>query len=66
MNEYTIKLAKPHCTNCGKVKIKDGEGNNRYIKKVTNKILANVATENTQDLRSRLANATVPDLEDDI
>lgn len=66
MNEYTIKLAKPHCPNCGKVKVKDAEGKNRYVKKVTNKILIGVAAETSQDLRSRLDSAAGLDLEDDI
>lgn len=66
INEYVIKLAKPHCPDCGKVKVKDAEGNNRFVKKVTNQILSNVAAEVKQDLRSRLDNAAVTDLEDDI
>lgn len=66
MNEYTIKLAKPHCSDCGKVKIKDAEGRNRYVKKVTNKILTGVVVEASEDLRSRLSDATNIELEDDI
>src|SRR5215203_1845718 len=45
MNEYSIKLSKPHCADCGKVKVKDGDGNSRYVKKVDNKILLGVAAE---------------------
>lgn len=66
MNEYTIKLAKPHCQDCGKVKVRDIDGNNRYVKKVTNKILLGVATDTTQDLRSRLDGAAGIDMEEDI
>jgi len=66
MNEYTVKLAKPHCSNCGKVKIKDEDGNNRYVKKVTNRVLANVAVDVNKDLRSRLDSATRLDMEEDI
>jgi hypothetical protein len=66
MNEYTIKLAKPHCLDCGKIKVKDAEGNSRYIKKVTNQILTGVATEVSQDLRSRLDSIAAVELEDDI
>lgn len=66
MNEYTLKLAKPHCSDCGKVKVKDRDGSVRYVKKVTNQILAGVAADTEQDLRSRLNTAVTPDLEDDI
>jgi hypothetical protein len=66
MNEYTLKLAKPHCMNCGKVKVKDAEGNSRFIKKVTNKILYGVAAESNQDLRSRLDSIVGDETEKDI
>jgi hypothetical protein len=66
INEYTIKLAKPHCLDCGKVKVKGSDGKNRYVKKVTNKVLAGVATDSLQDLRSRLDNISSASLEDDI
>lgn len=66
MTEYTVKLNRPHCPNCGKIKVKDAEGNNRYVKKVANNILTDVAVENTQDLRSRLDNISSSTVEDDI
>lgn len=66
MNEYTIKLVKPHCPNCGKVKVKDAEGKSRYVKKVTNKILVGVAADSNQDLRSRLDSVAGLDVENDI
>ncbi len=66
MNEYTIKLTKPHCIDCGKVKIKDGNGKSRYVKKVTDRILPNIAVESSQDLRSRLDSMSGVELEDDI
>lgn len=66
MNEYTIKLAKPHCPNCGKVKVRDADGATRYVKKAANKILTDIADNTTDDLRSRLTNATSITLEDDI
>lgn len=66
MTEYTIKLVKPHCPDCGKVRIKDVDGKNRYVKKVTNKILAGIAADANQDLRSRLDNAVAADSEEDI
>ena len=66
MNEYTIKLVKPHCPDCGKVKVRDAEGNPRYVKKVINQILTGVATEVNSDLRARLNSVSSVDLEDEI
>lgn len=58
INEYTLKLARPHCDGCGKVKVKDSSGEVRYVKKVANKILAGVAENTTDSLRNRLNNMT--------
>lgn len=66
INEYTIKLAKPHCSNCGKVKVKDASGANRYVKKVTNRILSDMAERTSGDLRSRLDSMTSVSSEEDI
>lgn len=56
MNEYSLKLSKPHCNNCGKVKIKDSDGKSHFINKRKSdaKILSEIAGENVNDLRSRL------------
>lgn len=66
MSEYTVKLKLPHCSDCGKIKVKDADGNNRYVKKVANAILTEVATEANRDLRSRLDNISSTGVEDDI
>lgn len=66
MNEYTIKLTKPHCLDCGKVKVKDKDGKDRYVKKVSSKILVGVAVDTSQDLRSRLDGTISMDSEEDI
>ena len=66
MSEYTIKLVRPHCVDCGKVKVKDAEGKPRYVKKVINQILTAVATDVNNDLRSRLNSVASVDLEDDV
>lgn len=59
MNEYTLKLVKPHCMNCGKVEVKDGEGKKRYIRKVKNTtILSSIAASSTMSLADRLKQAT--------
>lgn len=66
INEYTTKLAKPHCSDCGKIKVRDADGKSRYVKKVTNKILSGLAEKSSEDLRSRLDDAVNTSLEDDI
>jgi|SRR5215471_969604 len=66
MTEYTIKLTRPHCEKCGRVKVKDANGTTRYVKKAANKILSNVAVDSSNDLRNRLSNVTGTALEDDI
>lgn len=66
MNEYTLKLVKPHCLDCGKVRVKDLDGKNRYIKRVTSKVLSAIAADANQDLRARLDSAVAVDVEDDI
>jgi hypothetical protein len=66
IDEYTLKLVKPHCRNCGKVRVTDEEGNSRYVKKVTNQILPHVASETISDLRNRLNSVTAVADEDDI
>jgi hypothetical protein len=58
MTEYTIKLIRPHCEKCGKVKVKDADGSARYVKKASNKILTHIAQETQDSLRSRLENVT--------
>ena len=66
MSEYSLKLVRPHCNDCGKVKVKDHEGKDRFIKKITNQILTGVAADSTSSLRSRLDNVTGAADEEDI
>lgn len=66
MGEYAVKLHRPHCQDCGKVKVKDADGKNRYIRKIANRAVANVAIDVGHNLRSRLDNAVKDDLEHDI
>ena len=66
MSEYAIKLNRPHCNDCGKVKVTDGDGKTRYVKKVSTKILTEVAAEGNRGLRSRLEHVTSDIMEDDI
>src|SRR3970282_99899 len=54
MNEYTIKLTKPHCLNCGKIAVKTSSGRNIYVNKRAPKILTEIAANDVNNLRSRL------------
>lgn len=64
MNEYSLKLVKPHCNECGKVRVKDGNGKHKYIKKVTNQVLTSIAFDSNRELRERLE-TIAPVIEDD-
>lgn len=66
MNEYHLKLIKPHCDKCGRVKVVDADGATRFVKKAANQVLSNVAVEAASDLRSRLNHAAHPPIDDDI
>ena len=66
MNEYSLKLFKPHCGDCGKVRVKDAEGKDRFIRKASGKLLAGAAGDTSKDLRSRLNDAVNIELEEDI
>lgn len=66
MNEYTLKLTKPHCTNCGKIEVRGEDGRKHYVRKQSSQVLASVADESTEDLRSRLQNVVNTVSEDDI
>jgi len=56
MNEYTIKLKRPHCVNCGKIAIKTSNGETIYVNKRGSKILSEVAANDVSSLRDRLDN----------
>jgi hypothetical protein len=66
MTEYTIKLAKPHCDNCSKIKVSGADGKKRYIRRDSLPVMASLASESVDELRSRLDNAITPNTDDDI
>jgi hypothetical protein len=55
MNEYTIRLTRPHCHNCGKREVKV-DGKRHYVSKRQNEVLVDVAAGEVVNLRSRLDN----------
>jgi len=66
MNEYTVKLVKPHCENCSKRKVDGADGKKHFIRPNALPILSSVAEKNTGDLRSRLNSATSTVIDEDI
>ena len=66
MNEYHIKLAKPHCNVCSKQKVKGSDGKNYYVRPSHTGILSTIATENSEDLRTRLNSVIPPNPDEDI
>ena len=66
MTEATLKLHRPHCMDCGKVKVQDADGKTRYVKKVVNKVLTDIGVSQTNDLRSRLNSIVSQDSDSDI
>lgn len=54
LNETSLKLVRPHCSNCGRREVKDAEGRKHYVKKIGNNILSDVAADHTQSLKERL------------
>lgn len=56
MNEYSVKLAKPHCTNCGKMRIKNDDGTVQFVDRNRTKVIAEeMAANSVNSLRERLS-----------
>lgn len=67
INRYTLRLKEPHCSNCGRVEVKDENGNKRYVRKIASKVLSSIAQDTASDLRKRLDNTVASaSNEDDI
>lgn len=66
MNEYTIKLARPHCEKCSKIKVSSPDGKKHFIRRDSLPVMASLANESVVDLRSHLDNTVTPTMDDDI
>lgn len=68
MNEYSIKLAKPHCNNCGKIQKKDPEtGKRKFVAKGRQlEALKDLAASNTNSLKDRLSKIVVMEKDEDL
>jgi hypothetical protein len=60
MNEYSIKLAKPHCNACGKIKVKAADGTSRFIAKGrATEAINDLAQKSVSSMKERLAGKVV-------
>lgn len=66
MNEYTLKLAKPHCDSCSKIKVRAPDGKKHFIRKDSIPVMASLAEESAEELRDRLDAVVGSDTEKDI
>lgn len=66
INEYTIRLARPHCTECSKQKVKGDNGKNYYIRRASAQVVADIAKTSTDNLKSRLGSIVIQAADEDI
>lgn len=67
MTEASIKLAKPHCGNCGKVMVKDENGKRTYVSKDRMRFIAgDLAKNKVADLRAKLSSVITMERDEDI
>lgn len=67
MNEYSIKLAKPHCNDCGKMQYKDETGKRKFKpKNQPIEAMSDIADTSISSLRDRLGKVVMMEKEEDI
>lgn len=70
ITKLTLRLQEPHCSDCGRVLVKNADGSRTYIRKVANKVLGDVANKTVENLSTRLAsitsNSTIGDTQEDL
>ncbi len=67
MNEYTIKLARPHCTACGKVKVTDLDGKDRFVNKARpTAAIAEMGKTAVSSLKERMSRVVTMEKDEDI
>lgn len=66
MNEYTLKLVKPHCVNCGRKEVKDSDGKKHYIRKINTNVLSTIASDEVLSLKDRLAQVVASATDEEI
>lgn len=64
MNEYSVKLARPHCKNCGKMRVKESDGSSRFVNKArASEAIAEMNEGRVDSLRERLGRVVVMESE---
>jgi hypothetical protein len=67
MNEYSVKLAKPHCTRCGKMKVTNADGKAKFVNKLRPQAaLAEMANDSVSSLKERLGKVVMMAKDEDI
>lgn len=67
MNEYSVKLSKPHCGACGRYKTIDADGKRRYIDKNRSaQALADLGKSSVESLKDRMSKVVQMEPEEDI
>lgn len=67
MNEYSCKLARPHCGNCGKIQVKDEEGKRRFVSRNRpQQAIADLAKSAVTDMKSRMTRVVEMAKDEDI
>lgn len=67
MNEYSARLAKPHCIACGKMKVTDSQGKSKFVSKGRpTAALAEMANDSVSSLRERLGKVVTMVKDEDI
>lgn len=67
MNEYTVKLVKPHCQNCGKRKVIDDNGDAKFIQKGRQEqAIAEIGVSSVSSLRERLDRAVAIAMDEEL
>lgn len=68
MNEYSIKLATPHCNNCGKIQEKDPEtGKRKFVQKGRRQeALADLGKSSATNLRDKMSKVVQIPAEEDL
>ena len=65
MNEYSCKLAKPHCTKCGRQAVKTEDGKLKFINKGRPvAAIAEIAQDKVSSLRERLGKVVTMERDD--
>jgi len=65
LNEYAIKLLRPHCELCGKIRVRTSDGKRHFVRRDSLPVMA-ALSEDIVALRSKLADATDTSEDEDI